>query len=144
MLLCKVLLFSECRHFLTGACRLGSSCNFLHPGVNGPPLDKDNELANTWRTPTDQWVTNTNNWPMINHQKWPMKVLYWGKKWWTNAVSDILAWQRASDPVADGLRQLMEENIWYLRVDIVWWGWEGGGVYDTFCEVCNSSSDIGI
>ncbi|XP_076343040.1 serine/threonine-protein phosphatase 1 regulatory subunit 10-like isoform X2 [Tachypleus tridentatus] len=27
-----------CRHFVSGGCRLGGKCKFLHPGVNGPPL----------------------------------------------------------------------------------------------------------
>lgn len=29
-----------CRHFVApGGCRFGNSCSFLHPGVNGPPLN---------------------------------------------------------------------------------------------------------
>ncbi|CAL1269525.1 unnamed protein product [Larinioides sclopetarius] len=27
-----------CRHFMSGSCRFGMKCSFLHPGVNGPPL----------------------------------------------------------------------------------------------------------
>ncbi|CAN7993412.1 unnamed protein product, partial [Ixodes hexagonus] len=27
-----------CKYYMTSTCRFGSSCSFLHPGVNGPPL----------------------------------------------------------------------------------------------------------
>ncbi|KAL4218755.1 hypothetical protein ACF0H5_021342 [Mactra antiquata] len=33
-----------CRHFANGSCRIGNSCSFLHPGVNGPPLDDQQNM----------------------------------------------------------------------------------------------------
>lgn len=27
-----------CKYFMTSTCRFGSSCSFLHPGINGPML----------------------------------------------------------------------------------------------------------
>lgn len=27
-----------CKYYMTSQCRFGASCSFLHPGVNGPPL----------------------------------------------------------------------------------------------------------